>query len=198
MRILRTGDYRVMPWKNGRGITTEIFVVPEDAGLSGRPLDWRVSIADVASDGPFSQFPGYNRHIMAIEGQGMVLEGAPDGQISLADNFVPRRFSGDWQISGRLLAGPVRDFNLMARRDSCDSRLEVHEATSKLRLDAAASTLLIYVVDGEIAASGHVLTGGETILLSPGETSLIKLLAETACLALCRITPRLSRPPRAP
>ncbi|MGQ0484780.1 MAG: HutD/Ves family protein [Hyphomicrobiales bacterium] len=198
MRILRAADYRIMPWKNGGGTTTEICIMPEDAGLSGRPFDWRVSIADVASDGPFSAFPGYDRHIMMIEGQGMVLEGGPEGQIVLAENLVPRRFSGDWNIAGRLLAGPVRDFNLMARRDRYDSRLEVHEAASELRLDAATATLLVHVLDGEVAASGHVLACGETLILSPGETSRLTPLAETARLALCRITPRSSPPPRAP
>ena len=58
MKILRHEDYKVMPWKNGGGITTEIWVSPEGSGLAGVPFDWRVSIADVATDGPFSKFAG--------------------------------------------------------------------------------------------------------------------------------------------
>ncbi len=198
MRILRIAGYRIMPWKNAGGITTEILVFPEASGISGAPFDWRVSIADVASDGPFSRFPGYDRHIMAIAGHGMVLEGGPDGPISLAANFAPRRFSGDWAISGRLISGPVRDFNLMARRDRYDSRLEIHEAASDLRLDAASSALLVHVLDGAVTASGHVLAGGETLLLGPGEKTVARPLAEPARLAVCAITPRFSPPPPAP
>ncbi len=97
----------------------------------------------------------------------MVLEGGPEGQISLAENLVPRRFSGDWKISGRLLAGPVRDFNLMARRDRYDSSLEMHEIASELRLDAAAATLLVHILDGEVATSDHVLARGETLASRP-------------------------------
>jgi uncharacterized protein len=198
MRILRIADYRIMPWKNAGGTTTEIFVFPETSGISGAPFDWRVSIADVARDGPFSLFPGYDRHIMAIAGHGMVLEGGPEGPISLAANFAPRRFSGDWAIAGRLISGPVRDFNLMVRRDRYDSRLGTLEASSDLRLDAAVSTLLVHVLDGEVAAAGHVLAGGETLLLGPGEKAIAKALAEPARLAVCAITPRSSPPPPAP
>lgn len=198
MRILRTAQYRVMPWKNGGGTTTKIYVAPENAVLSGRPFDWRVSIADVASDGPFSLFPGYDRHIMAIAGHGMVLEGGPDGPIDLARKFAPQAFSGDWTVSGRLISGPVRDFNLIARRGRYASLLEMQKTASDLRLDAASSTLLVHVLAGEVAASGHVLAGGETLILDPGEKSIARPLARVARLAVCRVTPHSSPPPRAP
>lgn len=187
-----------MPWKNGGGTTTEIFVSPENAGLAGQPFDWRVSIADVASDGPFSAFPGYDRHIMAIEGRGMVLEGGPEGPMDLTRPFKPHGFSGDWNIKGRLVSGPVRDFNLMARRDLYESRLEMREAASDLRLDAASSTLLIHLFDGEFTAAGHLLAAGETLILGPGEISLAKPLAGPVRFAHCRITRRPSPPPPTP
>ncbi|MGH8415137.1 MAG: HutD family protein, partial [Gammaproteobacteria bacterium] len=51
MRVLADGVYRLipanyrrMPWKNGCGWTTEIAVFPADAGLTGKPFDWRVSL----------------------------------------------------------------------------------------------------------------------------------------------------------
>src|SRR6188508_1501701 len=105
MRLLRPGDYRVMPWKNGGGSTTELAIFPADSGLSGSPFVWRVSIADVAADGPFSRFPGYDRHIMVVEGGGMVLDAGADGEIELSEALVPASFSGDWSVEGRLLRG---------------------------------------------------------------------------------------------
>jgi environmental stress-induced protein Ves len=53
-----------MRWKNGGGTTTQILVEPQGAAR----LAWRVSVADVAASGPFSSFPGYERHIVVIEG----------------------------------------------------------------------------------------------------------------------------------
>ena len=58
------GDYRLMPWKNGLGTTTEIAIHPAEADLAGQPFDWRVSMADVTTDGEFSRFPGYDRSIL--------------------------------------------------------------------------------------------------------------------------------------
>ena len=43
---------------------------------AGAPLaafDWRVSVADVAADGPFSRFPGVDRVLVLIAGAGMRL-----------------------------------------------------------------------------------------------------------------------------
>ena len=64
MRVLRRADYRRMPWKNGGGWTTQLAAFPEsDATV---PFDWRVSIAEIESDGAFSAFPGYDRHIALL------------------------------------------------------------------------------------------------------------------------------------
>jgi uncharacterized protein len=64
MRIIRRQDCRRMPWMNGGGTTTEILRRPE----TGQDFDWRVSVADVTEDGPFSIFPGCIRHITVITG----------------------------------------------------------------------------------------------------------------------------------
>ena len=59
MRVLRAADYPRMPWKNGGGETAEILVEPAGAPLDS--FDWRLSMARVAADGPFSLFPGVER-----------------------------------------------------------------------------------------------------------------------------------------
>ncbi len=47
------------PWKNGGGMTADVAASPPGAGMDG--FDWRVSIARVEADGPFSVFPGVDR-----------------------------------------------------------------------------------------------------------------------------------------
>src|SRR5580704_9253002 len=71
MRLLPAGQHRRMPWKNGGGETTEIAVAPEGAGLDA--LDWRVSMARVATDGPFSAFPSIDRTLSVLAGVGIAL-----------------------------------------------------------------------------------------------------------------------------
>ena len=70
LRVLRPADYKRMPWKNGGGMTTELAVYPSDAGDA---FDWRISIADIETSGPFSTFAGYDRVIGLLEGIGMEL-----------------------------------------------------------------------------------------------------------------------------
>ncbi len=71
MRILRAADYRRMPWKNGGGETREVLVSPAGAALN--EIDWRISLATIATDGPFSTFDGIQRTLSVIHGAGIHL-----------------------------------------------------------------------------------------------------------------------------
>lgn len=113
-----TADYITMPWKNGGGTTTELArdTAEEDYG-------WRLSIADIAAAGPFSRFAGQQRIITVLEGSGMnlVVEGRSSGDLT---PFIPFAFDGGAVTECALLAGPVRDFNLMYRKDAYTARFE--------------------------------------------------------------------------
>ena len=75
-RVLSPADSRRMPWKNGGGLTHEIAVHPSGAGMAA--FEWRVSVAEVAQDGPFSRFPGVDRTLVLLAGNGVRLEGTGD------------------------------------------------------------------------------------------------------------------------
>jgi environmental stress-induced protein Ves len=156
-RILRASDYQRMPWKNGGGTTTEIW---KAASPTGEML-WRLSIADVASDGPFSEFPGIDRWIMVISGKGMALTVEGLGTKRLDRPFEPLFFPGDAKTGCRLIDGPIRDFNFMIARSFGKGALQVS------RLTAAMAVPL-----GENTAAVHVLAGGVEI-----ETNDIRKLA---------------------
>ena len=106
MRIIRPEDFLTQPWKNGGGITHEIARA-EDQGA----LLWRLSIAEVATDGPFSAFPGLSRILTVIDGAGIHLD-TPDSRLD-ALPLAPLGFSGDLPVTSRLIAGPIRDFNVI-------------------------------------------------------------------------------------
>jgi environmental stress-induced protein Ves len=186
MKVLRREEYKVMPWKNGGGITTEIWVSPPGMGLAGEPFDWRVSIADVASDGPFSKFPGYDRHIMLLEGEGMRLVTDEGGVIDLALHR-PAAFSGDWTVSGKLIDGPVRDFNLMVARRFGRGSLACQRLTAPLPLVGDGSVRLIHAIEGEISLAGHIIGEGETAIMVEMESGVLSPLEAEALFALCRI-----------
>lgn len=111
-----------MPWKNGGGNTREIACWPPGASLDA--FDWRVSIATIAASGPFSVFPGVDRTIMLLEGDGVQLEG--EGvQARLDTPHAPFAFSGDIAIDCTLRGRTSTDFNLMSRRDRGRGELQV-------------------------------------------------------------------------
>ena len=142
MRLLKAGDHKRMEWKNGRGETIEIAVHPATADLGG--FDWRVSMATVAGDGPFSIFPGVDRTLCILDGEGMELEVDGLERRRLTRESPPCRFSADAPTEARLLKGPVTDLNVMTRRGRW--RHEVRRATIEghavLDLGAAAAMVL--------------------------------------------------------
>jgi environmental stress-induced protein Ves len=181
VRRLGSSDYKIMPWKNGGGITTEIAVYPQGSGLAD--FDWRVSIADMTSEGPFSSFPGCERTIMMLEGSGMILDAGSNGIIELREAFQPRRFSGDWHVMGRLLGGPVRDFNLIVRRGRTAGELNVLSLVESLELAAPEAGILIaHVMRGNVADAAQ----GET-LVADDRLTLTSASSEPALIALVRI-----------
>jgi environmental stress-induced protein Ves len=167
MRI-RAADYRAMPWKNGQGTTREIAREPAEGDFL-----WRLSIAEVAASGDFSLFPGYDRTITLIEGAGMRLAFEEAPAKAILNRFVPFAFSGDWHCRCSLVAGPVRDFNLMVDRRRAQGR------TEPLRLDGSpvernveSGWLLIYCAEGHLSAAGHEAVAGDTIRLGEGRHRL--------------------------
>jgi uncharacterized protein len=121
VRIIRAGDCKTTPWKNGGGSTTEIAIGP--AGASLEAFDWRVSMARVASDGPFSDFAGVDRTLAVVKGNGLVLTIGENVPVTLSSGADPVSFPGDTPTSARLTAGEITDLNVMTRRGRFRQRL---------------------------------------------------------------------------
>jgi uncharacterized protein len=182
VRRLTSQDYRKMPWRNGGGVTTELLVEPPS---SDRFL-YRVSVADVASDGPFSRFEGYDRHIMLVDGAGMTLDCGEHGRIDLTARYEPRTFSGDWEVHGKLTAGAVRDFNLIVDRARATSSLEVRVLDAPERLTATrGTTCFLHLLEGSL----DVAREGDTLVI---DTPLELVPRSSARVVIGRIALRAS------
>ena len=107
MRAQRFSEHLVMPWANGKGTSYEIA---SDRDASNQ-WSWRVAIAPVVEDGPFSSLPGIDRQLVVVDGNGMVLEVDGSAVECLSGQVVS--FSGDATTSARLIDGPVIDVGLM-------------------------------------------------------------------------------------
>ncbi|MFJ3793656.1 HutD family protein [Kitasatospora sp. NPDC090091] len=140
IQVLRAADRPATAWLNGGGVTREVAGFPAGAGAAA--FDWRVSLADVASAGPFSEFTGIDRVITLVDGAGMAL--TVDGTEHLVDApFRPFAFSGDAATDCRLLGGPVVDFNVMTRRGRTTAGLDLATAPRTVDVPADATALLV-------------------------------------------------------
>jgi len=142
MLHLRPADYRLMPWKDGGGSTTEIAIVPAGAGLS-EPFLWRVSSARVEASGPFSRFPGQARSLLLLEGAGLLLTIGSKARQRLKHPGQVVTFAGDDAVDATLIQGPCTDFGLIHDPRQVQATLEwltlEKDATS---ISLAPTTLL--------------------------------------------------------
>ncbi|HMM58482.1 MAG TPA: HutD family protein [Rudaea sp.] len=166
-RVLRHADYRRMRWKNGGGWTTELAAFPADA----QTFDWRVSIAEIESDGAFSPFPGCDRHIALLEGIGMELRFAGGESVRLDRRlrFVP--FAGETETFGKLISGPVRDFNVITRRDACHAEVLHRPLVGPMVFLPDAATWFVFLASGSASvksgSAAQSIEAGESVLLQP-------------------------------
>lgn len=143
-RVLRIGDHARMRWRNGAGWTSEILRVPDCDNWA-----WRLSIAEIDADAPFSAFAGVDRELVLLSGNGLRLS-FDDGESH--DVLPPHgrlRFAGERAAFGELIDGPTRDFNLMWKRDAIDAQLWHRPLVG---------TMVVFVDAGETWVA-HLLAG---------------------------------------
>ena len=121
VRIIRARDCQTTPWKNGGGSTTQIAAGPVHSSLE--TFDWRISMAHVASDGPFSDFAGVDRTLAVVKGSGLVLVIGSNAPVTVSSGADPVSFPGDVPTSARLASGEITDLNVMTRRGRFGHRL---------------------------------------------------------------------------
>ncbi len=135
--------------------------------MAGR-LRWRLSIAEVAADGPFSRFDGLSRVLTVIEGEGLALH-SPEGVLQ-ARPLRPVSFSGDLAIDSRMEDGPVRDLNVIFDAALVDASVTV--VTGPDALDAGQGTCAVLSLAGQVSVSGTPLPVGACALGALGQIEL--------------------------
>ena len=189
-RVVRNHDLVRVPWKNGGGTTAEVASFPEGSGFE--TFGWRISMADVETDGPFSTFPGIDRTLIVVEGTGLELN--VEGASYRLDKTSPKlSFSGDDATVGRLLSGPIRDLNVMTRRGSFTHRTRlVRSGVALLAEDTCAASIVALDGSFDVTLDGtiHSLQALDTLVLEATE-DLIQLSGSGRAI-LVEIAPDLS------
>ncbi|WP_303980633.1 HutD family protein [Dongia mobilis] len=178
LTLLGPTDYKHMPWKNGGGSTLELLQDPAPDG----GFNWRLSIADVATPGPFSTFEGIDRQIMLVGGNGMVLSfdnAAPP--VVIAKPLRPQAFKGEWRTDCRLIDGAIQDFNVMVRRAWGMAAVNAFDLVKDQRLTLAVAPLtILHLLDGTAECGGENLQDGNTLRLDSDRTETVAIAITSA------------------
>lgn len=166
MRIIRFGSLTPTPWKNGGGVTRQIACDPPEGGLEG--FVWRISSAEVATDGPFSSFDGVDRRLYLLDGAGLDLRFADGTRRLRRGQHID--FSGEAEVFGALVDGPVSDLNIMVRRGRVKMRAaQIHVGPAQQSIGHGGGAAALFVLDGVLATPAGTAHRLDTLLAdTPG------------------------------
>jgi len=183
VRLVRYESLVATPWKNGGGVTRQIAVAPPggDAGS----FDWRISSAEVATDGPFSRFEGIDRRLYILDGAGLDLRfDAGTRRLRLGEHTD---FAGEAAVFGALLGGPVTDLNIMVRRDRYRMRAERMSVNGEARIDHGWGTAALFVLEGALDLTAGVARRFDTVLLDGKQPLTVSGSAELLLIGLAPV-----------
>ncbi len=156
-----------MPWKNGKGETVEIAVSPPGATVDN--FDWRISMATVAEDGPFSVFDGIDRTLSVLSGKGITLSVAGHAPTTLRRETPPYGFPADRETHATLVSDPITDLNVMTRRGAFTHAVERIVIENLTLQPSSRMRFVLTLSDLTVAQERVRLQPWDALFLEPGE-----------------------------
>jgi len=190
--ILPSHDYHRERWRNGAGWTREIVRLRGAAGNGWIPYadddtgdDWdvRLSIAEIDTDCAFSAFPGIERELVLLHGDGIELTFA-DGRVVVVDPPHGRiRFAGADAPNCHLSYGPTHDFNLMWRAQRVQAQLLHRPLVGAMVFFAGAGVAwAVHLVSGRAHFKDRAdlapLQAGDSALLGAGDAQRLRVILD--------------------
>jgi uncharacterized protein len=151
-------------WRNGGGIT-RTFATSGD--------DWRVSLAEVERDGPYSRFAGMSRLSLILRGNGVMLSHA-DSKVQLKP-YEAVEYDGETGWDACLVDGPVTALNVMSRKAAY--RISVKAIANTVVVQPSCAAIVVALDSGcSFAPSGseqqEYLPAGHVMLVNHVERPL--------------------------
>ncbi len=140
--VLPAADRIWKPWKNGGGEMADIAVVPADAGYDD--FKWRIAIAKIDADRPFSDFPGIDRTFMVVSGKGVRLSVEGMETARLTHQSPPYFFPGDKPAHAELIDGPIHALNVMTKRGVADTRIGLVDGPAQFDTGGDVYAVLVW------------------------------------------------------
>lgn len=181
-RLIPYANLEAAPWKNGGGSTTEIAVAPHAASFDD--FDWRISLARIVQDGPFSAFPGIDRTLALVEGDGVLLDFDGERRVLLSADDPVISFDGGHAIHASLSGTATLDFNVMTRQGACSHQFGRRMLDGASEFAPRGDVTLLFLAGGDFldVASGDERIGMvrfDTVAFEAGSTWTLEAGAAT-------------------
>lgn len=157
--VVRRSEVVPQPWTNGGGTTRELLRADDGS--------WRVSLAEIDRDGPFSSFPGRRRLLTVVDG--VVLALVVNGVEQVIEPRRPFSFDGDADVVASIPEGPVRALNVIVDPAAVSPHVTVLELGRGSTLPLAADQAAL-VLQGN-ARAGQLEAGSNDLVVGPVDVS---------------------------
>lgn len=155
IEIIKSNNFKESKWSGG--ITTQLYIYPQDADYQKRNFKFRISIATTElMESNFTKLEGVKRVISILKGK-MELSHKNEYDITLMPYEIDR-FSGDWDTVSK---GKVKDFNLMLKECDGDFLYKKINGSEKIILGKDKLIFFIYCISGKIEISENSLFENE-------------------------------------
>ncbi|MEY9853143.1 environmental stress-induced protein Ves [Leifsonia sp. EB41] len=161
-------------------------ILVADSPDPARDPAWRISMATIESDVPFSRFDGTDRLLMPIGPTGLRLD--VDAQTRSVPQFGVVAFPGEANVATKGVSKPEQDLNVMVDRRRATATLTHHYVvgTSAPPVAAPGEIAIAVALSSTLRHNGELLTVGDALLL---ESSSTDSLGGFGTIAVARIKP---------
>jgi len=161
--IIPATSFKTVPWKNGKGETIELAI---NEGGTLDSFDWRLSIASVTENGVFSDFSGYQRNLVLIDGNCIHLTHDKAHTDKLNQQLDFATFDGGSVTEGLLPAGAIKDFNIITSHKKCQTKVETFPSVTEQEI-TFQGLVFAYSLSDVIHLIGD--NSGETSIINQGD-----------------------------
>lgn len=159
MRIIRKSEFIEGRWRNGMGVSWDIASHPAAAGTPD--FGWRLAIARIDADVPFSHYPDVDRVFTLIDGQGLDLDFDGGRTLAVDQLFVPHPYACDVETFCRLRNGPCRALNLFLRRGQWTAAVDILSSRADI---THPGPILLFALAGGPEVNFETLAEGDAAI----------------------------------